>query len=254
MTNQLFNGNCLNILPIIESDSVDLCIADPPYAQTQNDWDIEIPLDKLWNELTRVVKSDGAIILFGQGMFTAKVMMSNPKMWKYNLIWDKKLTTGFLNAKKMPLRQHEDLMVFYRKLPVYNPQKVEGSPNHGRKKSAPTSNNNYGDFKYTPTDESGLKYPTSIICFSKPHSSVALHPTEKPVELIEWLIKTYSNKADTILDFCMGCGSTGVAALNLGRNFIGIEKNSQYYEIAKERIEGYPDIGDFGYALAAACD
>ena len=127
---RLFNGDCLSVLPILQNDSIDLCIADPPYAQTHNTWDVEIPTDNLWRELKRVMKPNGAIILFGQGMFTAKMMTSNPEMWRYNLIWDKRMTTGFLNANKMPLRKHEDIMVFYEKLPTYNPQKVKGEPNH----------------------------------------------------------------------------------------------------------------------------
>lgn len=232
---QLYNDDCLNILPQIACNSIDLCIADMPYAQTQNTWDIEIPLEPLWAELKRVVKPNGAIILFGQGMFTAKVMMSNSIMWRYNLIWNKQLTTGFLNANKMPLRQHEDIMIFYRKLPIYNPQKVKGLPIHNRG-SRSKVNNNYSDFKDVPSKLDGMKYPTSIINIPKIHSSITKHPTEKPVELLEWLIKTYSNEGETVLDFCMGCGSTGVACQNTGRHFIGIELNNQYFQIAKERI------------------
>lgn len=232
---RLFNGDCLSVLPILQNDSIDLCIADPPYAQTHNTWDVEIPTDNLWRELKRVMKPNGAIILFGQGMFTAKMMTSNPEMWRYNLIWDKRMTTGFLNANKMPLRKHEDIMVFYEKLPTYNPQKVKGEPNHNRLKPK-NAGANYCECKNAPEDLSGMKHPTSIISIPKIHPSVARHPTEKPVELAEYLIKTYSNKGDTVLDFCMGCGSTGVACRRLGREFVGIELDEGYFEIAKERL------------------
>lgn len=232
----IYNGDCLEFLPILADNSVDLVIADPPYHQTHNKWDVEIPLDPLWEVLKRIVKPNGAIILFGQGMFTAKVMMSNPKMWRYNIVWDKQMTTGFLNANRMPLRQHEDIMVFYQKLPVYNPQKTLGEPSHSRKVKDHKRNSNYGDFSYSRWDYDEYKYPTSIISMSKVHSSVAKHPTEKPIELMEYLIETYSNEGDVVLDFCMGCGSTGVAAKNLNRDFLGIEQEEEYFKIARNRL------------------
>jgi len=231
----LYNDDCLKILPKLESDSVDLCIADLPYGQTRNDWDRKIPLNLLWKELKRVVKPNGAIILFGQGMFTAEVMMSNPRMWRYNLIWDKKLVTGFLNANRMPLRRHEDIMVFYQKAPTYNPQKVKGNMTHSKGRPKEQTNNNYGYYNFKD-NASDMKHPASIIAFSKPHPSIAIHPTEKPVELMEWLIRTYSNENDTVLDFCMGCGATGVACRNTNRKFIGVELDPNYFEVAKSRF------------------
>lgn len=173
-------------------------------------------------------------------MFTAELMMSNSKMWRYNLIWDKVLPTGFLNANRMPLRSHEDIVVFYKKLPTYNPQKYVGNPCHSRGKavgnsSAEHKNDNYGEFKILDT-EGNLKHPKSILSFSKPHSSASNYSAEKPIELLEWLIKSYSNENDIVLDNCMGSGSTGVACLNTNRRFIGIDKNKNACEIAKERL------------------
>lgn len=176
----------------------------------------------------------------------AKLMTSNPKMWRYNLVWNKVLPSGFLNANRMPLRTTEEIVVFYNKQPIYNPQKTKGTPNHSKGKAVNKTsddegrvNNNYG--KYTIVDNNkelgDIKHPTSLITFSKPHPSVSLHPTEKPVHLCEWLIKSYTNENMTVLDNCMGSGSTGVACVNTNRNFIGIELDENYFNIAKERIE-----------------
>lgn len=160
-------------------------------------------------------------------------------MWRYNLVWDKVLTSGFLNANKQPLRQHEEIVVFYKKQPTYNPQKTKGTPNHSKGKPKESSNNNYNSFGWVDNvDKLGnMKHPKSIVTFSKPHPSTMIHPTQKPLDLLEWLIKTYTNENDTILDNCMGSGTTGVACKNLNRNFIGIEKDEKYFNIAKERIE-----------------
>ena len=214
---------------------------DLPYQQTKNDWDCLIPFDPLWEQYTRIIKDNGAIVLFGSGMFTAKLMMSNPSMWRYNLIWDKVIAGGFLNANRMPLRRHEDICVFYKKLPTYNPQKTIGKPNHSRGKPMGVGskiNNNYGDYGWVDNHEKlgNFKHPTSIITISKDHPSVMKHPTQKPVELLEWLIKTYTNENEVVLDSCMGYGSCGVACVNLNRKFIGIELNREYFNMAKERI------------------
>jgi site-specific DNA-methyltransferase (adenine-specific) len=167
--------------------------------------------------------------------------MSNPDMWRYNLIWDKMFVSGFLNAKKMPMRSHEDILVFYKSLPTYNPQMTTGQPLHGKGtsyKNKDVINNCYGDIKGTEDDRKGSteKYPTSIVRFQKPHPSCAVHPTQKSTELCEWLIKTYTNEGETVLDNCMGSGTTGVAAINTDRNFIGIELTEKYFKIAEERI------------------
>lgn len=182
-----------------------MILCDLPYGVTaKNKWDNIIPFEELWAQYNRVIKANGAIVLFGQDKFTAKCMMSNPKMHRYNLIWNKVLPSGFLNANRMPLRSHEDIMVFYKKLPTYNPQKRKGTPCHKKGKSVGTMNDgvfrndNYGDFKVVET-EGDMKCPTSILEFQKPHPSVAQHPTQKPVDLLEYLIKTYTDPGEDCL-------------------------------------------------------
>ena len=240
---ELLQGDCLELMKDVPDGSVDMIVTDLPYQKTKNKWDTMMPLDLLWSHYERVIKDTGAIVLFGQDTFTAKVMLSNEKIHRYNLIWQKDRPTGFLNAKRMPLRSHEDIMVFYKKLPTYNPQFWEGEPLHGMGKKFrewANENNNYGKFD-SQNNPSALregdtkKYPRSVLSFTRPHPPI--HPTEKPVKLIEWLIKTYSNKGDIILDSCMGSGTTGVACKNLERNFIGMELDEEYFNIAKKRIE-----------------
>ena len=242
----LYSGDCLEVMKNIPDNSVDLILCDLPYGITRNKWDSIIPLNKLWEQYKRITKENCAICLFADGMFMAKLMTSNPKMWRYNLVWNKVLPSGFLNANRMPLRTTEEIVVFYNKQPIYNPQKTKGTPNHSKGKAVNKTsddegrvNNNYG--KYTIVDNNkelgDMKHPTSLITFSKPHPSVSLHPTEKPVHLCEWLIKSYTNENMTVLDNCMGSGSTGVACVNTNRNFIGIELDENYFNIAKERIE-----------------
>lgn len=239
---QLFKGDCLELMKNIPDKSIDMILCDLPYGITKNKWDITIPFDRLWEQYNRIIKDNGAIVLFGQNKFTAKLMLSNEKNHRYNLIWDKVLKTGFLNANRMLLRNHEDICVFYKKLPVYNPQKVIGDkPSCSSKTKREYQNNNYGKFKngYNSKKYSNMKYPTSIIKFEKPHPSICLHPTEKPVKLLEYLIKTYTNEGETVLDNCMGSGSTGEACLKTNRNFIGIEQDDKYFDIAYNRINGY---------------
>lgn len=238
MSVQLHCGDCLELMQNIEDKSIDMILCDLPYGTTKNKWDTIIPFDKLWEQYNRIIKDNGAIVLFAQGMFTAQLMTSQPKSWRYNLIWEKDRPSGFLNAKKMPLRSHEDICVFYKKTPTYNPQMWEGKPSHGIGKAKGEdnckNNNNYGNFSRVER-EGNLKYPRSILEFQRPHPPI--HPTQKPVELLEWLVKTYSNEGETILDNCMGSGSTGVACVNTNRKFIGIELDENYFNIAKERIE-----------------
>ena len=235
---KLLNGDCLELLNDVDDKSVDMILCDLPYGQTHNKWDSVIPLDKLWKQYKRVIKDNGCIALFGQGMFTADLMYSNKKWWKYNLIWDKVLTNGFLNANRMPLRSHEDIAIFYNKPPTYNPQKVLGKKNHTKGKVKQNKNNNYGKHNFVDnSDELGnMKHPKSILTFTRPHSSVMKHPTEKPVEVCEWLIKSYTNEGDVVLDNCMGSGTTGVACENTNRKFIGMELNKEYFEQAVNRI------------------
>jgi site-specific DNA-methyltransferase (adenine-specific) len=246
MSYELHQGDCLEVMKNIKDKSIDCIICDLPYGVTsKNKWDTIIPYEPLWKEYKRIIKDNGAIILFGQDKFTAKTMLSNEKMHRYNLIWNKVLTSGFLNAGRMPLREHEDIMIFYKKLPTYNPQFTEGKPLHGmgeKFKKIKNNNNNYNDFNSCNNPSANRegdtkKYPKSILTFPRKASSKMSHPTEKPVELLEYLIKTYSNEGDVILDNCMGSGSTGVACLKTNRDFIGIELDKDYFNITKNRLE-----------------
>lgn len=233
----LVNDDCLNFMTKIPDKSIDMILCDLPYGVTQNKLDIQIPFDKLWEQYNRIIKDGRAIVLFGQGLFYVDLVNSNRKMFKYDYAWDKVLTSGFLNAQKMPLRQHEQISVFGKGKILYNPQMQAGAKNHSKGKPKENENNNYGKYEFVESKKDGLKYPTSILQFRKPHPSVAKHRTEKPVELLEWLVKTYTNEGDTVLDNCMGSGSTGVACLNTNRNFIGIEKDIKYFDIAEKRIQ-----------------
>lgn len=235
----IYNEDCLEGMKRIPDGSVDMILCDLPYGVTKNKWDTVIPFDKLWEQYRRIIKKNGAIILFSEGIFMAKLMMSNPNMWRYNLIWDKVLTSGFLNANRMPLRQHEQLCVFYKKQPTYNPQKRTGAKSHSKGVKKTCANNNYGEYSFVDNGDAhgNLKFPTSILRYQKTHPSKSIHPTEKPVSLCAELIRTYTNVGETVLDNCMGTGSTGVAAIRCGRQFIGFDTNTEYYEIAKRRIE-----------------
>lgn len=240
----LQQGDCLELMKNIPDKNIDMILCDLPYGTTQNRWDIVIPFVPLWGQYNRIIKDNGAIALFGSGLFSAELMESNKKMWRYNLIWEKTQPTGFLNANKMPLRNHEDILIFYKKLPTYNPQKTGG---HKRKistaqqKANCRKTENYGDHKLCSYD-STERFPCSVIKFPKDIQTSALHPTQKPVALLEYLIKTYTNEGDTVLDNCMGSGSTGVACVNTNRNFIGMELDESYFQIAKERIGKLKDM------------
>lgn len=236
---QLMQGDCLELLKEIPDESVDMILCDLPYQRTQNKWDVVIPFDKLWREYKRIIKTDGCIALFADGMFMADLMESNRAMWRYNLVWDKVLPSGFLNANRQPLRQHEELCFFYKKQPVYNPQKTAGKKSHSKGKAKTCANNNYGDFSFVDNSDvhGEMKFPTSILQFRKTHPSKAAHPTEKPVFLLEYLIRSYTNPGALVLDNCMGSGSTGVACVNAGRRFIGMELDKGYFDTAVKRIE-----------------
>lgn len=236
---KLIHGDCLVEMQSIADKSIDCILTDLPYEQTaRNDWDNTIPFDLLWQQYNRIIKDNGAIILFANGMFTADLMNSQRDLWRYNLIWEKTQPTGHLNAHRMPLRCHEDICIFYKSLPTYNPQKLYNQP---RKVSSAQSKINgkmtlnYNTYNLTSYD-STERFPTSILTFSKDVQKSALHPTQKPVALLEYLIKTYTNKNDTVLDSCMGSGSTGVACINTHRKFIGIELTDEYYKIATDRL------------------
>lgn len=244
MNYKLFNGDCLEIMNKIPNQSIDMVLCDLPYGVTQNKQDITLPFNELWEHYERIIKDNGAILLFGQGTFYVDLVNSNRKLFRYDLVWNKQLTSGFLNAKRMPLRQHEQIAVFYKKLPTYNPQFTQGKPLHSKGvsyKNKEHKNQNYGEFHMTDDSRAGSteKYPTSILSFSKPHPSIAKHRTEKPIDLLRYLIRTYTNDGELVLDNCMGSGSTIVAALLENRKAIGIELDKHYFEIAKKRIEVY---------------
>ena len=238
---QLYKGNCLEIMTQIPDKSVDMICCDLPYGTTQNKLDIVIPFEPLWEQYERIIKDDGCIALFAQGLFYVDLVNSNRKLFRYDLVWDKVLISGFLNAKRMPLRQHEQIAIFYKKLPLYNPQFTQGKPLHSKGinyVNKEIKNQNYGNFQHTDDLRKGSteKYPTSILRFPKPHPSIAKHRTEKSIECLEWLIKTYTNEEDTVLDNCMGAGSCGIACKNTNRKFIGIELDENYFKIAEDRI------------------
>lgn len=228
---------CLYLLPSIPDKSVDMILTDLPYGTTKNRWDTIISPEKMWIEYKRIIKDNGAILLFGQDKFTATVMLSNQKLHRYNLIWNKQLTTGFLNANRMPLRQHEDIMVFYKRLPTYNPQKTNGNKNH-TKKSKSKKSDCYEKYESVDNSETlgELKHPTSILNFSKPHASICRHEAEKPIGLIEWLIKTYTNEGDMVHDSCLGSGTTLEACMNTNRNCIGFEISNEWEGHYRKRL------------------
>lgn len=240
MTVKLLKGDCLKLLPNIPDESVDLILADLPYGMTDNKWDSVIPLKPLFEQYQRVIKPHGAVLLFGMGIFGAQLMMNAPKKmpYRYNWIWQKTRAAGFLNSYKMPLRAYENIHVFYKHLPTYNPQMRTGFKPYKKIPNEQRGGGNYGDVNCTPNGESkhGERFPIDVLTFSNDNYK-SKHPTQKPVDLLEYLIKTYTNEGMTVLDNTMGSGSTGVAAVNLKRNFIGIELDDNYFEIAKERIE-----------------
>lgn len=280
---ELYNNDCLKIMKDIPNKSIDMILCDLPYQVTQNKWDIIIPMNdfisidnknieknefylqqfmkgltkkeinKIWKEskqeglwtyYNRIIKDNGAIVLFAQDIFSAQLINSNPKMYKYKLFWRKDRPSGFLNAKKMPLKDVEEILIFYKKCPTYNPQFWEGIPLHGmgtKYKEGNLGNNNYGKFASHTNPSANRegdtkKYPRQLLEFKRPHPPI--FPTQKPVDLCEYLIKTYTNENEVILDNCMGSGSTGIACKKLNRKFIGIESNKFTFELAKDRIKG----------------
>lgn len=237
----LWQGDCLELMKNIPDGSVDMILCDSPYGTTRNKWDCPLPLDKLWCHYKRLIKSNGVIALFCDGMFTAKLLTSEPDMWRYNLVWDKQRGCDFLNANIKPLKSHEDIAIFYKKKPVYNKQLWFSAPYKKTKNSCLSAN--YGAREEAgAVSKDGARNPLSILPFTR--DSSRLHPTQKPVALLEYLIKTYTNEGETVLDNCMGSGSTGVACVNTNRNFIGIELDESYFKIAQERINNALKEGD----------
>ena len=246
MTCKLIHGDCLEEMMKLADDGikVDLVLTDPPYGTTNCKWDSIIPFEEMWDCLNQLKKETTPIILFGNEPYSSKVRLSNIKNYKYDIMWNKVARSGFLNAKKQPLRQFENIMVFYDKQCTYNPIMWEGkqaNPSRKVKRDTPKKTSVYNSYNSVPTKRTKMKYPTNIVTFNiqtkECQNRKRLHPTQKPVDLLEYLIKTYSNEEDTILDFTMGSGSTGVACANLNRKFIGIELDNDYFKIAEKRIK-----------------
>lgn len=252
---KIYHGDCLELMRGIPDSTVDMILCDLPYQQLCKSnkhvqWDRIIPFEPLWEPYLRVAKENAAIVLFCQGMFTAQLMMSQPKLWKYNLIWEKGRATGFLNANRMPMRSHEDIAVFYRKQPIFNPQWRDGDRHsrgtgehkqtnqcygaHKEIKQKVGATYDYEHIKVVPP--TGKCFPHSVLHFKKEHGKDTWHPTQKPVELLRYLIRTYTNEGETVLDNCMGSGSTAIAAIREDRHFIGMELNKDYYDKAYERV------------------
>lgn len=240
MINQLINGDCLEVMKNIDSNSIDMVISDLPFEMTNNEWDKIIPFEPMWEEVLRITKDNAAIVFMSAGIFTAELMLSNKKFYRYSWMWKPREKTNFLNASRMPLRQHIDIPVFYKSLPLYTPQKTFGHKPVNSYKQHKTAGANYGKTKIGmegggQTD----RYPTTVI--EIPYKPIKkcdrIHPTQKPVELYEYLINTYTNKGGTVLDIAAGSCTLAEAAINTDRNYICIEKEKSYYLEGKERVE-----------------
>jgi len=230
--NRIYNEDCLEGMKYIDDKSIDMILCDLPYGTTACKWDIIIPFDKLWEQYNRIIKDNGAIVLFGSEPFSSKLRMSNLKMYKYDWVWEKEQGTNQLLSKKQPLRKTENITIFYRKQSIYNPQMENGKPYKIERK---LGGEIYGKEKIIQTTNEGLRFPTNILKFNR-ELRERYHPTQKPVALFEYLIKTYTNEGELVLDNCIGSGTTAIACINTNRNYIGFELNKEYYEIAKNRI------------------
>jgi site-specific DNA-methyltransferase (adenine-specific) len=234
-------GDCLEVMKTIPDGSIDAIITDPPYGTTACKWDSVIDFQLMWGQLNRIIKPNGAIVLFGGQPFTSALISSNYKKYKYNWVWDKQRGSNFATIKKRPFNSFEDICVFYDKQPTYNPQMIDGKPyNRTQSKIGDFKSDMVKNKKNIVTVSDGKRYPLTILSFPMVGQTNKFHNTQKPILLMEYLIKTYTNENETVLDFTMGSGSTGVAAKNLNRNFIGIEQDQQYFDIATERINKKP--------------
>jgi site-specific DNA-methyltransferase (adenine-specific) len=230
----IFNGDCLDVMKDIDCESIDMILCDLPYEITSNIWDKIIPFEPLWNHYKRIIKKGGNIILTASQPFTTQIINSNFGMFRYALVWDKVGTAGFLTAKKRPLQRHEDICVFYSNFLTYNPQKeIRGKP---RKKGGYSGSSNYGGV--LPSESTNNEYyPTSIITISNASQVDKIHPTQKPIDLFSYLIKTYSNEGDIVLDNCSGSGTTAISCIDTKRKYICIEKDFEYYEKSLKRVK-----------------
>lgn len=231
----LFNGDCLEVMADAPDESVDLILCDLPYGTTQNKWDSVIPLERMWEAYWRAAKPNAAIVLTAQAPFDKALGASCIKFMKYEWIWSKRSATGHLNSKKQPMKSHENVLVFYRQQPTYNPQMTAGKPYSAKSGRA---SSNYGSQVSVVTDNDGARYPRTVLDFDHDRGS-RLHPTQKPVALMEYMVRTYTNPGDVVLDNCMGSGTTGIACKNTGRQFVGIESDEKYFQIAVDRIAGH---------------
>lgn len=233
---EVLGGDCLELLKGVEAASIDMILCDLPYGSTRNRWDIMLPLDRLWEEYRRVIKARGAIVLFGQGIFSARLILAQPELYRYSLIWEKTRAGGFLNARRMPLAAHEDILVFYKAHPIYNPQMTVAEP-YKKVNRTNGESNNYGKFTRVGHvfDNHGTRFPRSVLKF-KNSNYQALHPQQKPIALLEYLIRTYTNPGMLVLDNTAGSGSTGVACVNTGRNYILMEQEPAHVAIIKSRL------------------
>lgn len=236
--------DCLEGMKLLQDKSVDMILCDLPYGVTaRNKWDVIIPFDKLWEQYERIIKDNGAIVLTATQPFASKLIMSNPDLFRYDWIWEKTLATGHLNAKKMPMRAHESILVFYKKLPRYNPIKTTGHVPVNSYIKHQDDGTNYGKTKVGISGGGSTeRYPRSVQRFATDKQKESIHPTQKPVALFEYLIKTYTNEGETVLDNCMGSGTTAVAAINTNRNFVGFEKDLEIHAAANQRINNLQQV------------
>lgn len=234
---ELKQGDCLELMKEIPDKSIDMILCDLPYGKTINKWDVILPFDRLWEQYKRIIKDSGVIVLFGNEPFSSKLRLSNLNQYRYDWKWNKCTHSNPLIAKKQPLRIYEDILIFYQKQPTYNPQIRKGKPykkDYGYKRHSNSAN---GIKMLDVNNKTGLRYPLNIVEFPMARNNQKrLHPAQKPIDLLEYLIKTYTNPNEIVLDNCMGSGSTGVACINTNRNFIGIEIDESYFKIAEERI------------------
>ncbi len=243
--NRIYQMDCLEGMKLLPEKSIDMILCDLPYGTTRNKWDSIIPLEKLWEQYERIIKDNGAIVLTAQTPFDKVLGASNLRLLKYEWIWEKNIATGHLNAKKMPMKKHENVLVFYKKMPTYNPQMTEGKAYINKRKPLNDNGSNYGYIERTDTVNEGLRYPLSVLEFDR---EVGLHPTQKPVRLFEYLINTYTDEFDIVLDNCIGSGTTAVAATLSNRKWIGFELETEYIEVANKRldqIELHNDLNEY---------